>query len=210
MRLLHDWEYTTITIEALVKAIQEGITLPPRPIMITFDDGNLDNYTNAFPVMQKYGFNGTLYVVGTYIGAPQYMNVEQIKEVARAGWEIGSHGMTHPDLEKLDLQTQNYEIVDSRWYLENKLGLPILTFAYPFGVSSCGVNNIVYKAGYIAGMSIGATPDQCKSELYNLHRFVVKGVYGLNRFASLLPWWGDLFFLPTETPAPVNTPVPAQ
>jgi hypothetical protein len=53
MKLLRDWEYTTITTEMLVKAIRKGSTLPPRPILVTFDDGNLDNYTIAFPIMQN-------------------------------------------------------------------------------------------------------------------------------------------------------------
>lgn len=193
----------------LVKAIKEGIALPPRPILITFDDGNLDNYTTAFPIMQRYGFSGVLYVVGNYIGAPGYMNVDQIKEMDRAGWEVGSHGMSHPDLAILDSQTQNHEIFDSREFLETELGLPIFTFAYPFGVSTCGVNDKVYTAGYIAGMSLGSTSDQCKSNLFSLNRLAVQGGDDLRTFASLLPWWGNPFLFPSETPNPPNTQVPS-
>ena len=82
MKLLHDWGYTTITTELLIKAINEGADLPPRPILITFDDGHLNNYTTAFPIMQKYGFTGVLYIVANYMGADQYMNADQIKEMA--------------------------------------------------------------------------------------------------------------------------------
>ena len=65
---------TTITTELLIKAVNEGADLPPRPILITFDDGHLNNYTTAFPIMKKYGFTGVLYIVANYMGADQYMN----------------------------------------------------------------------------------------------------------------------------------------
>ncbi len=63
LKLLHDWGYTTITTSKLVQAITQGASLPPRPLLLTFDDGNEDIYTNAFPILQKYGFTGVLYVV---------------------------------------------------------------------------------------------------------------------------------------------------
>jgi peptidoglycan/xylan/chitin deacetylase (PgdA/CDA1 family) len=119
--------------------------------LITFDDGNLDNYTNAFPIMQRYGFSGVMYIVGNYIGAPRYMNVDQIREMTGAGWEVGSHSMTHPDLTKIDPQLLNYEILASRKYLGMELGLPILSFSYPFGTSHCGINDKVFDAGILRG-----------------------------------------------------------
>ncbi|MBI5943092.1 MAG: polysaccharide deacetylase family protein [Chloroflexi bacterium] len=209
MKLLRNWGYETVTTETLVQAINEGADLPPHPILITFDDGNLNNFTEAFPIMRRYNLGGVLYVVGNYIGAPGYMDAEQINEMARGGWEVGSHGMTHPDLAALNSQTQNYEIFKSRTFLEDKLGLPILTFAYPFGISTCGVNDKVYTAGYIAAMSLGSSADQCKTDLFNLHRLSVKGGDDLNRFAALLPWQGDPLYLPTNTPVPDSTQVPS-
>ncbi len=96
LRLLRGWDYTTITTTQLVQAITEGASLPPHPLILTFDDANEDNYTNAFPLMQKYGFTGVLYVPYDYIGTPGYLTVENIKEMAAAGWEVGSHSLTHP------------------------------------------------------------------------------------------------------------------
>ena len=133
MKLLHDWEYTIITTTQLVQAITQGTALPPRPMLITFDDGHLDNYTAAFPIMQKYGFTGVLYLVTNYIGADQYMDTAQALEMYNAGWEVGSHSQNHYDLTKLDPDKQRAEIVESRTILEQQLGIPILTFAYPFG-----------------------------------------------------------------------------
>src|SRR5258706_10070049 len=206
LKLLRDWQYTTITIEMLLKAINEGANLPPRPIIISFDDGNLDNYTNAFPIMQKYGFTGVLYIVGNYMGADNYLTADEIKEMAAAGWEVGSHTMSHADLTLLDPQVQRYEIVDSKEFLEKKLGVPIKTIAYPFGTSNSAVIDYADFAGYIAGMSLGFTDDQGTSNLFTLQRRDIKGTYTVKQFALFLPWQGDSIYLPTDTPTPTPTP----
>ena len=96
LKLLRDWEYTTISTSMLVESITQGAALPPHPIIITFDDANEDNYAHAFPIMQKYGFTGVLYLPYFYIGTPNYLTVDQIQEMAAAGWEIGSHTLNHP------------------------------------------------------------------------------------------------------------------
>src|SRR6266540_3834029 len=76
IKVLHDWGFTSITLKMLVEAITKGTKLPPHPILITFDDGHIDNYTNAFPIMQKYGFTGGLYIVCNFMGTNGYMNRE--------------------------------------------------------------------------------------------------------------------------------------
>jgi peptidoglycan/xylan/chitin deacetylase (PgdA/CDA1 family) len=206
MQLLKNWGYTTITLDMLVRSINEGADLPPRPMIITFDDGHVNNYTTAFPIMQKYGFTGVIYIIGTYMGTDGYMNADQIKEMARAGWEVGSHSMRHQDLTTLDRSEQKYEIFESREYLEEKLGIPIQSFAYPFGSSSFDVADMVYAAGYTTGMSLGYTHDQGSGNLFTLQRRDVQGTYDLKKFALFLPWLGDPVFLPPDTPTPTATP----
>jgi len=207
IKLLHDWEYTSITTTMLIKAITEGATLPPRPILLTMDDGNLDNFTNAFPIMQKYGFTGVLYLVGNYIGAKDYMNTEQILEMHDAGWEVGSHSMNHLDLTTLPPDALRYEIVESRKFLEQELGIPILTFAYPFGTRNDSALDYVEFAGYIGAMGAsGYTPAQGMWNLYYLQRAEIKGSEDAKTFTRFLPWSGNPSFLPTDTPTPSPTP----
>jgi peptidoglycan/xylan/chitin deacetylase (PgdA/CDA1 family) len=208
LKLLHDWEYTTITTEMLVKAITEGMSLPPRPIIITFDDGNIDNYTNAFPIMQKYGFTGVIYIVSNRLQSEGYMNVEQIKEMAAAGWEVGSHSVSHPNLsDNIPPEILRHEIVQSRQDLETALNLPVLTFAYPFGTVSGAAVDYVKFAGYIAGMgATGFTANQERSNLFVLQRCEIKGSEDAKSFIRFLPWHGDPIFLPTDTPTPTATP----
>jgi peptidoglycan/xylan/chitin deacetylase (PgdA/CDA1 family) len=206
MKLLHDWGYQTISTELLIKAITEGADLPPRPLLITFDDGHLNNYTTAFPIMQKYGFTGVLYIVANYMGVDQYMTADQIKEMAAAGWEVGSHSISHADLTALDPYRQRYEVVESRTILEEALGVPVRTIAYPFGISSPGVIDYAHFAGYIGGMSLGYTYDQGVGNLFTMQRRDIKGTYDVKQFAAFLPWQGDPVFLPTDTPTPSLTP----
>jgi peptidoglycan/xylan/chitin deacetylase (PgdA/CDA1 family) len=205
LKLLKDWEYTSISIEMLLNAINEGADLPARPIIISFDDGNLDNYTNAFPIMKKYGFTGAAYIVGRYVGANNYLNADQIKEMAAAGWEVGSHSMSHVDLTVLEPQTQRYEVVESKVVLEKMLGVPIKTIAYPFGISDSAVIDYAHFAGYIAGMSLGYTDDQGTGNIFTLQRRDIKGNYTVKQFANFLPWQGNPVYLPTDTPTPTPT-----
>ena len=212
MKLLHDWEYTVIPVGLLVKAIEAGADLPPRPIIITFDDGDISVYTTAFPIMQKYGLTGVTYIVGNYMGTDGYMDAGQIKELAAAGWEVGSHSRSHRDLTKLQPDVQYMEIVEARKVLQKATGSPVLTFAYPFGFVNSSVGKYAHNAGYIAAMGLGYTSDQGKSNLFWLQRRDVNGMYDIKLFADFLPWQGDPTLMspntPTPTPTASRTPIP--
>lgn len=212
MKLLRDWEYTVIPVELLVKAIREGADLPPRPVIITFDDGDISVYTAAFPIMQKYGLTGVTYIVGNYMGTEGYMSADQLKELVAAGWEMGSHSRSHRDLTRLEPAVQRMEIVEARKVLQEATGDQVLSFAYPFGIMNSGVGSYVHSAGYVAAMGLGFTPDQGKSNLFWLQRRDIKGEYDVKRFASYLPWQGDSGLMPADTPTPTptasRTPIP--
>ena len=214
IKLLRDWGYTSISTTMLVQAITAGASLPPRPIIITFDDAHEDNYTNAFPIMKKYGFTGVLYLPYDYIGTKGYLTVGEVKEMAAAGWEIGSHTLSHPiNFPTLDAPTLRAEVVDSRKKLAALLGLPILTFAYPFGYGTNAAVDYVHFAGYIAGMgATGFTADQGPSNLFVLQRCEIEGWEDAKTIIRFLPWHGDPSFLPPDTPTatlrPTRTPIP--
>jgi len=212
MKLLHDWEYTVISTESLVDAIEEGADLPPRPVIITFDDGDISVYERAFPILHKYGLTGVVYIVGNYMGTEGYMSAGQIKVLVAAGWEVGSHSRSHRDLTKLEPAVQRAEIVEARKVLQKATGSPVLTFAYPFGIMSPGVADYAHFAGYIAAMGLGFTPDQGKSNLFWLQRRDIKGEYDIKQFRDFLPWQGDPALMPPDTPTPTpppsRTPVP--
>jgi peptidoglycan/xylan/chitin deacetylase (PgdA/CDA1 family) len=187
MAALDSWGYTAITITDLIKAITEGGELPPRPVVITFDDGHLSVYENAFPVMQEHGFPGVAYIVATWLKADGFMGVKELKEMMEAGWEVGSHSSTHTDISK-DTSLINYEVLQSKKILEEALSTPIHTFAYPFGAFKQLIGDRVYRYGYIGGMGLGRGWTHSKNTLYYLQRIEVQGSYDMETFASLLPW----------------------
>lgn len=186
LSLLAQWGCTTITTDMLVSAIEDGKMLPPCPIIITFDDGNLDNYTNAFPLMKKYGFIGVIYVVGNYIDADAYMTGGQIRELLAAGWELGSHTMNHVSLTTASPQQRMYEISASKKYLEQEFAVTVSTLAYPFGAYDSGIMDAAYSSGYRSAVALGNTSSQNQFDLYSLHRLAVRGGLGLDRFAAVL------------------------
>ena len=187
MQALEDWGYTTITISDLIQAITQGARLPERPIVITFDDGNLNLYENAYPIMQKHSFVGVTYVVGNYINGRDFMTVDHILELVEAGWEVGNHSFTHTDL-SLDPTLANYEMYQSKIYLEKLLGIPINTFAYPFGGFKPILGDRAWRYGYEGAVGLGDGWIHSKESQYYLERIGILGSYDLETFASLLPW----------------------
>jgi peptidoglycan/xylan/chitin deacetylase (PgdA/CDA1 family) len=199
--LLHAWGYQTITVRQLAVAILAGAELPVKPIVLTFDDGNDNTYTRAFPVLQKYGFTGTAYLVHNFIGAAGFMTKAQILELYEAGWEIGSHSLSHVDLTTRP-DRQEAEIIESNKKLENLLQIPIETFAYPFGAYDDLSLYYMPFSGYLAAVGLGADMQQGPGNLFYLYRREVKGTYDLKTFAGFLPWRGDLENLPAPTILP--------
>lgn len=191
MNLLYQWGYKTISIDLLKKALTQGALLPPKPIILTFDDGSESTYSTALPIMQRYGFTGVSYIVLNYVGIPRYMTSDQIRGLYAAGWEIGSHGLSHIDLTTA-ARKKEAEIVESRKRLEKFLGVPVTSFAYPFGVYDDDALNYVHDAEYIAAMGLGNEALQSDKNLFYLYRRPVAGTDDLQSFALLLPWRNDV------------------
>jgi len=201
MNLLYQWGYKTISVELLVRAINEGAELPPKPVILTFDDGSETTYMNALPVMQKYNFTGVSYIVYNYVGIPNYMDEDQIRALSASGWEIGSHGLSHTDLTTRP-DRQMDEIVESRRKLQARLGVPVMSFAYPFGAYDSDSLHYVHYAGYVAALGLGKEALQGNKNLFYLYRQPVRGTDDLKSFALLLPWRGDVENLPALTIVP--------
>ena len=108
-------------------------------ITLTFDDGLLNTYEVAFPILEKYGFKAVTFIItGVVTGKRKQdrgysgMNLEQIRELQQAGWEIGSHSVMHPLFDSISLNEAENELVNSKEYLESN-GFSIQSFAFPYG-----------------------------------------------------------------------------
>ena len=201
MNLLYQWGYETISVELLARAVRQGAELPPKPIILTFDDGSETTYTTALPLMQRYGFTGVSYIVYNYIGTRHYMSADEIRALHSAGWEIGSHSLSHVDLTaRPDRQLD--EIVQSRRQLESLLGVPVTSFAYPFGAYDSDSVKHIHTAGYVAALGLGNESLQGDKNLFYLYRQAIAGTDDLRTFAQKLPWREDQIDLPPVTIVP--------
>jgi peptidoglycan/xylan/chitin deacetylase (PgdA/CDA1 family) len=187
MHQLRDWGVTTVTISQLVEVLISGGELPPRPVVITFDDGNLDVYTSAFPILQSFGFQAVVYLVANRLEDEAYLSVKQVKELIAAGWEVGSHSLSHLDLTANHALARR-EILTSRLILEEALGVPVKTFAYPFGLVDEYVAQKVQDYGYRAGVGLGIRNIHGLGDLYYLQRREVRNDMNLAAFNALFPW----------------------
>ena len=182
MKYLKDNGYTTLFASEITSANNYE-----KPVIITFDDGYKDIYTNAWPILQKYNQKGNSYIISGWIGGDVYMNNNMIKEIHNSpNFEIGSHTVTHRQLATLSNEDIEYEVRQSKQDLENLLGSPINVIAYPVGSYDNRVLNIVSKY-YKYGLSTdNGMENPNNPNTYNLKRIYVMRDYNINTFASLL------------------------
>lgn len=186
LAFLADNGYHTVTVADVAAAVRHGAALPPRPIVLTFDDGNLDTFTEAWPRMQRHGFVGVIYVVANRVGAEGFVSAEQLTELAGAGWEVGSHSYTHANLINSGRGQWRHEIIGSKLELERLLGLPVESFAYPFGVGDSEIFAKTSEYGYAAAVGLGKGRLHDRGDLYYLDRREVLGDWDLAAFESVV------------------------
>lgn len=135
MRYLKGHGYHPITMQELYDYVTKGSTLPEKPVCITFDDGYADNYTIVYPLMKKYGFPWTLYLITGEVGKPNQMTWEQLKEMAESHTvTIANHTVTHPKLGQLPSRLdKEKEIRGAQEALAKELGVHTTWISYPYG-----------------------------------------------------------------------------
>ena len=174
MEYLYKNQYTTITPDQLMSYLKHGKELPAKPIMITFDDGYLDNYTNAYPIMKKYGFTATIFIVTNQVGIdPNFMTWDQIREMQQNGIVFGSHTVHHKSLTSLKKEQIISELTQSRADIAEQLGSQPKYFAYPTGTYNSDIEEMVRLAGYKAAFTINYGQVGPDSDLYALERIPI-------------------------------------
>jgi peptidoglycan/xylan/chitin deacetylase (PgdA/CDA1 family) len=149
MKYLKDNGFNAITISEAYDAIYNGKSVPPKPVVITFDDGYEDNYTNAYPILMKYGLKGTMFVITDVIGKGGCLSISQIQEMYDNGMDIESHTVNHEQLNLLSYDKQLKTLKTSKEYLESILNKKVISIAYPFGKYNSDTIRAVKEAGYL-------------------------------------------------------------
>jgi peptidoglycan/xylan/chitin deacetylase (PgdA/CDA1 family) len=191
MQSLNVWGYTTISLATLVEALMVGADLPERPIVISFDDGYMNVYEQAFPVMQKYGYTGVAYIIAGQVEIGGFMHADQLKELQASGWEIGSHTYHHLDLRLADTNLQ-MEIPEAKSDLEQLIDGPVDTFSFPYGLTTPYATSLVDQAGFQSAVGLGGLSRHIPATRLYLSRIEVQGDFDLNTFAGVLPWIGPI------------------
>lgn len=171
MEWLKKHGYNSITPEQLYEFVTNGAALPDNPVLITFDDGYADNYKNAYPIMQKYGFVGTIFVVTTYLDKyPNYLTWDQARELEANGFSIESHTATHKSMTEVSDEQIMEELTQSKATIKEKLGKEACFLAYPTGTYNLHIAQLVKNAGYKAAFSIKYDTVNQRSNVYALER----------------------------------------
>lgn len=167
--------YTPITATDYVKAMKGNSSLPKNPIILTFDDGYKDNYTSAFPIMKKHKVKGTIFPFTNAVDQNKnFITSTQIKEMDASGFvDFGSHTVNHVHLSKESSAKIRYELIESKKFLENILGKPVMTFCYPYGDNSPAVVKQVKEAGYAIAFADFPGGASYKDQQYLLPRYYV-------------------------------------
>lgn len=171
IKTLKDNGYIFITPYDVNHALMTKSQITKKSIMLTFDDGYRDFYTNVFPILKKYNVKAVAYVVPGFINHSNYMMENQVEEIAKSPLvEIGAHTMHHVWLKGLDAKTAKYEITESKKELEKRLHITIQAFAYPYGAFDTQTIQTVKDAGFTTAVSTLPGTEASEENKYFLYR----------------------------------------
>jgi peptidoglycan/xylan/chitin deacetylase (PgdA/CDA1 family) len=147
--------YHSIDLDEAYLAVEGGpAKLPPKPVIITFDDGGLDDYTIAYHILREKNLTATFFVPTSFVGSPRHMLWSQLALMARAGMSIESHTVHHWDLTTLGDAQLARELAASRSAIESHLGVTVRFLAYPGGKYDSRVEAAARAAGYLACVTV--------------------------------------------------------
>lgn len=179
--------HTALTVTDLVTYLRSGASLPERPVVVTFDDGFADFAESAWPELEARDLPATLYVTsGAVDGTSSWLGSQgegdrsmlswrALTELADAGCEIGAHTLSHPPLDCISRAEAEREIVGSKFELEDRLGRPVPSFAYPHGHHDRHVRQIVVEAGFDSACAVKDALSHPDDDLFALARITVFG-----------------------------------
>jgi peptidoglycan/xylan/chitin deacetylase (PgdA/CDA1 family) len=148
LKAMHDAGYHTIHQAQLFDALYHGSALPRKPIIISLDDGYVDDVRTVLPALQRWHMVATFFVITGRTAEPGFLSADQIRELDRAGMDVGDHTAHHVDLRLLSAGQLQSETAGSRRALDSILGHPVYYFAYPFGAHNSAVIQALRGAGF--------------------------------------------------------------
>ncbi|MGA0556647.1 polysaccharide deacetylase family protein [Larkinella sp. VNQ87] len=180
MKMLADSGYHAILPDQLYAYLATGAPLPPKPVMITFDDGDLDQYETATPILEKHKFKAAFFIMTVAIGRrgyQPYMDKQQIKDLADRGHAIGCHTWDHHNVKKYQGPDWVTQIEEPTKKLEAITGKPVRHFAYPFGLWNHEATVELKKRGYLAAYQLAEKKRDDENPLLSVRRIIASGYW---------------------------------
>ena len=186
--------YSTIPLKDLISYLATGSPqLPERPIVLTFDDGYEDSYRNAFPALQARSMMGTFFIITDFAtqaaedpAYASYATWEQLREMAQAGMEIGSHSRNHPDLAGKDLDYLVWQALGSKETIEAQIGTHPHILAYPSGSYDQLVIDVFRSAHFWGAVTTRQGTLQDSDHLFKIKRLRISHDTGVAQLAALI------------------------
>lgn len=176
IKMLADSGYHTVLPDQLYAYLTTGAKLPSKPIMLTFDDTDLDQFTIARPELEKYGYKAVYFVMTVSLGRPHYMTKAMVKQLSDEGNLIGSHTWDHHNVKKYQGQDWVTQIDKPTKTLEDITGKKIKYFAYPFGLWNSAAFPELKQRGFVAAFSLAEKRDQT-DPLFTIRRIIASGYW---------------------------------
>ncbi len=185
MEFLKLHRYRVMELSELIRRVKAGERIPSKTVSITFDDGYLDNFTNAFPVLKKMRFTATIFVISSNVGREGWLSEEDLRILDGSQIAIGSHTAHHAFLPDLSREEAKKELTDSKAALEKILMHPVTLFSYPAGGLTPDTQTLVKEAGYEGAVTTNYGQD--RRDPYALHRIKVSDASG-----NLFNFWSKV------------------
>lgn len=174
MKTLNDSGYKTILPDQLYEYLVHAVPLPAKPVMLTYDDTDEEQFSIAKPEMDKYGFKGVYFLMTISMNRPRYMTKEQIKQLSDEGHVIAGHTWDHHMVTRLQGEEWNKQLVEPQQKLKAITGKDVTYFAYPFGIWNPSVIPEIKKANYKMAFILSTKRDTTEP-LYTIRRMIVPG-----------------------------------
>ena len=182
MKFLKDNGYVTLTLDDIYNFLESNKKIPLKSVAITFDDGYVDNYTNAFPILKEFGFRATVFYITSSVSNPACISEDQLKEMQSYGIDIESHTVNHDHLSSLPYAEQLKTLKDSKEYLEKLLNKKIDYIAYPYGEYNKDTLKAVKEAGYTMALTNAGRWSYKTDGIYTLERVYISASSDLKIF----------------------------
>ena len=174
---LSDNNYSTLDLTEIDNCSQ------PKQVVLTFDDGEMNNFIHALPILQRLKFNAYFFIIVERIGTPGYMGWDELRQLQESGMKIGSHGLTHRILTNLTDREVEEELAGSLKFLVNHLGDEINTLSIPRGFCDDRIIQTAYKLGY-HHVFISDRPGDLESNCWE--RIAIKTAWDVLRLAQAI------------------------